>query len=1304
MRRILRYARILTCALLCCLLALCLRRAAGDEKNQVFQIVPAPGKVTVDGKLDEWDKSGAYGPVTFDPEFLGVNDATFYGMYDKENLYLGFRVHDPNPLLNHGTVEDGNYWLGDSIEVRFSLNPADGVPPHGHGFRNDTPDIRHLGIWYNSKRKQPQFYLKATMKYEARSSAGMQVAFTKWEDRKGWDCEVSVPWKTLGGTVRPKPGDTVGWCMAVLFGDSTGQQHWRKVSVLAPNLNFQNAGSWYSSGARFSPTGHITPNPATQTKPAVVAAAPAVARVTYDLPRAGKVSLALYGPDGVMVRSLLFGQPQAAGRRTVDWDGLDMDGKPVEPGSYNWRLAVGDGISAAYVMGLMNGGTPKYVTPDGKGGWGGIWGNVLDTAADATGVYLLWGYEEGEGALVKITPSGQVLWKQHIPYELSGNQSSLAADGERVVIASVKGLWQVSAKTGEYLPFTKEAPFMRMGGPAAMRDAREAFCEQFPEVRRIPRILEEGLHILGVALGGGKVYISRTFENRIEAYDLATAKLTHTVPARCPFALAFDGKSLYAVSGRKVLRFTPELKPAGAAVSGDLDAPFGLAVDRWGQLWVSDEGDSQQVKQFSAQGKLLRTLGRPGGRQDGRFVRTDFRNPTGLAVCPQTGQVFFGEDAPPRRVVAVDSSGAFVMQWLGPMYCGWATFVVDTEHKPMQLYTTGVGGLVRFNIDLARQTATLDAVWHESLLLRPPLRGNTRQLAGYYRRTALRHHNGKAYLCITGDRASILKIDGYTLKPSAQIGVIRPRRKGRKRIVGGQIGPFKYEDGYRGYVWRDANGNGIVELNRDELKGYKELPPNTWGYFGSYTAPDFAVYGFGGGVTRWPCVGWDKFDNPIYDWAKADCFIPALPVPYGASDSSARFDEEGNIYVGRDRAYGARRDRGKFPVPTGIDWAGRNTHADVSKMDKNGRLLWRTLKKTNNFRKPGEVYALRGGVAEYAKGCVFVDDCTSGQCYVIDRDGLVLDAVLEDIARGPAPSPYTLYVEHFTSYYFTDPSTQDLYLVTGAEDIRIYRLSGFDSYQRMTGTVSLASRAVAQSVSTQKEGDKVAAARRVTVPPVIDGDLGEWRAVPVQTMVVDPDNPDMRVKFQLAWDARNLYAAFDVTDASPMVNSARVLATCFKYGDSLDLYLACGKEPAKSAGAPIPGDVRLLLTRYGGRPLVLAYRPDVPGTANPTVFTSPVGQFRCDVVAPVANAALVFRNRKDGKGYTAELAVPLADLKPLAPRAGLKIRFDVGANFSNRSGTLNAIKIYWTRREAMVRDIPTEARFFRDKWGTLRFE
>ncbi len=70
--------------------------------------------------------------------------------------------------------------------------------------------------------------------------------------------------------------------------------------------------------------------------------------ISYTLPRAGKVSLAVYDATGRQVRTLLAGESQTAGKHSAEWDGLDRLGNAMAVGSYEWRLLLNDGLEADY--------------------------------------------------------------------------------------------------------------------------------------------------------------------------------------------------------------------------------------------------------------------------------------------------------------------------------------------------------------------------------------------------------------------------------------------------------------------------------------------------------------------------------------------------------------------------------------------------------------------------------------------------------------------------------------------------------------------------------------------------------------------------------------------------------------------------------------------------------------------------------------------------------------------------------------------------------------------------------------------
>lgn len=83
-----------------------------------------------------------------------------------------------------------------------------------------------------------------------------------------------------------------------------------------------------------------------------------------------------------------------------------------------------------------------------------------------------------------------------------------------------------------------------------------------------------------------------------------------------------------------------------------------LKIDSKGNVWVADIG-LHTVRQFTPDGKLLRTLGTEGksGRDE-----THFNMPTDMAITP-AGEVFVADGYGNARVVHFDASGKFVKAW-----------------------------------------------------------------------------------------------------------------------------------------------------------------------------------------------------------------------------------------------------------------------------------------------------------------------------------------------------------------------------------------------------------------------------------------------------------------------------------------------------------------------------------------------------------------------------------------------------------------------------------------------------------------
>ncbi len=71
--------------------------------------------------------------------------------------------------------------------------------------------------------------------------------------------------------------------------------------------------------------------------------------IAFDLARAGRVTLDIYGLDGRLVTSLV-NEERAAGRHQAVWRGSDRAGRPAASGTYLCRLRTDDGVRSVRLM------------------------------------------------------------------------------------------------------------------------------------------------------------------------------------------------------------------------------------------------------------------------------------------------------------------------------------------------------------------------------------------------------------------------------------------------------------------------------------------------------------------------------------------------------------------------------------------------------------------------------------------------------------------------------------------------------------------------------------------------------------------------------------------------------------------------------------------------------------------------------------------------------------------------------------------------------------------------------------------
>src|SRR5713226_6958555 len=115
-----------------------------------------------------------------------------------------------------------------------------------------------------------------------------------------------------------------------------------------------------------------------------------------------------------------------------------------------------------------------------------------------------------------------------------------------------------------------------------------------------------------------------------------------------------------------VLEFDPSGKLLRSFGAGLFVFPHGIGVDREGNVWVTDgqgkDGKGHQVFKFSADGKILMTLGKAGVTGDGPDT---FNQPSDVIVAPN-GDVFVADGHGGNsnaRIMKFSKDGKFIKSW-----------------------------------------------------------------------------------------------------------------------------------------------------------------------------------------------------------------------------------------------------------------------------------------------------------------------------------------------------------------------------------------------------------------------------------------------------------------------------------------------------------------------------------------------------------------------------------------------------------------------------------------------------------------
>ncbi|MFW6163636.1 MAG: hypothetical protein ACODAJ_12765, partial [Planctomycetota bacterium] len=441
-----------------------------QSQNEGILVLPAPGQVTIDGKLEDWDWSGRIWCFAD----KGVRDrysAEAAAMWDRQYLYLAARWRDPTPAFSQvdPAFNPSDGWKSDSWQLRVQTDRRLWITTWL--FTPKKQPVMHLAYWknYNNSRDGQDTVLLSAEPGGTDLGRGAAMAYRVDADDRGFIQEMRVPWELLYKTMPDvEPGLTLRLGMEFLWGDVTGKT-WpihRYADNMQPGKTSREffwtaVKSW--GDAKLVAEGNVPTRQYIAAGDVLEGTVPIRVAIPRD---AERFTLVIEDGEGNRVRNLAgdfdpadYTVETQGDERIVEvaWDCLDDWDRLAEPGTYRARGLTRGSLRASYEMTFYNPGTPPWRTKDGSGAWGADHAPPACVARSGEWMIVSWGFAEGGSGIIGIGPDGLKRWGE------KRGAGVLAADEQHVY--AIPAGWHIEepvlcrfAKAdGSYQPFVLDA-------------------------------------------------------------------------------------------------------------------------------------------------------------------------------------------------------------------------------------------------------------------------------------------------------------------------------------------------------------------------------------------------------------------------------------------------------------------------------------------------------------------------------------------------------------------------------------------------------------------------------------------------------------------------------------------------------------------------------------------------------------------------------------------------------------------------------------------------------------------------------
>ncbi len=803
-------------------------------------------------------------------------------------------------------------------------------------------------------------------------------------------------------------------------------------------------------------------------------------------------------------------------------------------------------------------------------------------------------------------------------------------------------------------------------------------------------------------LGGDPAGLPVVLNERITEFQLpkdekSDAVILREIPFKKPNNLAFDNAGvLHCVSDGQIVTVPLAAGETSKTVitRDKLTKPASITFDADGLLYVSDCGP-KVINVFNPKtGALVRTIGKPGGQQLGKWDPERFDNPAQIAIDSK-GKLWVADFSyQPKRVERLTRDGKPEKWFLGPTQYGGGGWLDEGNHNVVNF-----NGM-KFVIDWPTRSWKLD-----SILFRP---SDPRSTGGAMPDRVV-YLKGRRYLVgpscgyFVGTGATICQERGDIAVPMVAAGKLDQwwdidQRPDLQKAFGA-LDRSKYL-----FVWADKNGDGKPEA--DEV----QVTPNTQRL--TMTVGSDLSINYAGARLR--PTGFQPNGVPIYDIAKIE---PVLAKSDYASHSWTT--EDGRTFCVSTYMLAPDGKTQLWEYPNKFDIHG-GFYAAGFGYDRPPGVLNQEHVPVGHFTVGKEEY--------------FVTNSDPGDWYVYSGDGMMVGCIF----GGPTgyglkqwtmpewePGKTDLYdlrlgQEHYQGCVVKAEDGK-IYAVAGHNHVSIVRIDGFEQVQRLGGDVTISQEELAKTQAWQlqcatalkvQQEAKVAKVPYLENPIQVNGSLDDWPDdlfVPIHDfwkLGLYRNDFITYAQGAFAYDDTYLYLAVRTMDDSPMRNTAQDPAFLFKGGDAADICLGLDPNADPKRTSPAPGDLRLLIAKVKDEPTVVLYRAVVPGTKGEkrVRFKSPVGENYIDEVRVLDNAQAAFALNDGDWGWVMEAAIPWKDLGVAPPKVGSRLRGDIGILQSDQNGMRTTSRLYWSgKSQTIVCDVPSESKLSPSLWGELYF-